>query len=279
MPAKKYTVEIAEDGCYGVYWCGRVLWLGGPKESNQDHWADDYLKPLCPHIRAAKTVAEAQAICDGVVTIGPYTVDYRNPSSMKTTGVPGEYVNGIYSPSQTYWKDALVNKVARASTPAELLTILKESLVSNCKFTVVSGDTPQSKIRILGGHFEGPKEYLYVGGENTESAKRCVVPELKPVIDALNAAPSAAVAQAIIDAHLAEVPKEAKVTATAKVTEEFTVTEDDGAIALESENWHHFINWSDIDEDEPFAALFTKLDAASPTTVSEAVAIIKEFNQ
>lgn len=278
----KYTVSSTMNNEYFItngQFPGAGLYLRrDPDDESNDGFANPDLHPLCPFIRSAKTVAEAQAIVDGVVKVGPYTVDFKDRDSIEVTGYEGGLVT--YSPcSLTYTHtsgDPLATKVCRAKTLSEILTILKESLVSKPKtFTAVAPQSYSPSIRIQNGHKE--REYLYLGYYNAESATRCVVPELAGVIDALNTAPTVAVAQAIIDAHI---NAEAKVSVTVKVTEEFTVTKDEnGDIEVDGGTWYHAVGYSNIDSSKPFAALFTKLDEAAPTTVAEAVAIIKEFNR
>jgi hypothetical protein len=274
----KYTVENQGDGCFTILGGNRhggTLYLSVPESSLQDGFATPDLRPLCPMIRAAKTVEEAQAIVDGVVTVGPYTVDFRNPNSIRVSG----WADGTYStyspcgPHYTHSFGDLQTKVSRATTATEIITILKESLVSTKKFTAVARGRG---INISNGHRLGGGTSLYLGqGDAYEYA----VPELKAVAKALDLAPSVAVAQAIIDAHVAEPPKEATFPVSVTVTKDVKVFLDDDGINVEIGDDYWYPDNGDTGyAGSPFAALFDLIDEESPETVAEAVEIIKEWN-
>lgn len=177
----------------------------------------------------------------------------------------------------------LVPLIRRCKTAAEAQALIQESLMPQAKkFTAVPADPlyGMHTYRIENAHkFSG---YLYLGGTSTKSAKDCVVRELAGVIDALNAAPSVAVAQAIIDAHLKESLDPVKVDLKVTVEDSFTVAYNAaGQVKVDCKYWQ----WVNDDGEDaelcpsPFDHVADRLNEVKPKTIAAAVAVLKEFQK
>lgn len=145
------------------------------------------------------------------------------------------------------------------------------------KFTVEASESSCAKYKIRSG-LGFTSGYLYVGGI-CENAQYVAHPDIKDIVPAVALCPTVATAQALIDAHLADAgPTRSKVSVEVKKTVEFEVTlNSKGQVTVDCEYW----TW--VNDDEADTALYSSpvdyvsdaLDAAKPTTVAQAIQVIK----